>query len=104
MIGHLKSHETREYLQEMLNVNAIRPSYSPFPSTVVIVRKKDGTIRLCIDYRKLNNKDAYAIPRIDDTFQLLSGAKYLSKLDLKTGYWQVEMNETDKEKHSVSNG
>jgi hypothetical protein len=77
--------EVREHLQEMLRMNAIRPSHSPFSSNVVIVRKKDGSIRFCIDYRKLNNrthKDAYAIPRIDDTFHLLSGAKYFSKLDL----------------------
>lgn len=93
--------EVREHLQEMLNIGAIQESKSPWSSNVVIVRKKDGTIRFCIDYRKLNNrtkKDAYAIPRVDDTLHLLAGSQYFSKLDLKSGYWQVEMEEADKEK------
>ena len=74
---------------------------------VVIVRKKDGTIRLCIDYRKLNLrtiKDAHAIPRIDDTLHLLAGAKLFSKLDLKCGYWQVELKEDDKVKTAFQVG
>lgn len=93
--------EVREHLKEMLEIGAIRESSSPFSSNVVIVRKKDGTIRFCIDYRKLNARtvtDAYAIPRIDDTLHLLAGAKYFSKLDLKCGYWQVELKEDDKAK------
>ena len=78
--------EVREHLNEMLEIGAIRESKSPFSSNVVIVRKKDGTIRFSIDYRKLNQrtvKDAYAIPRIDDTLHLLAGSKYFSTLDLK---------------------
>ena len=62
--------EVREHLKEMLAVGAIRESTSRFSSNVVMVRKKDGSIRFCIDYRKLNQrtiKDAYAMPRIDDT-------------------------------------
>ena len=85
----------------MLEAGAIRSSNSPFSSNVVIVRKKDGTIRFCIDYRKLNLrtiKDAYSIPRIDDTLHLLAGAKYFTKLDLISGYWQVELREEDKPK------
>ena len=81
--------EVREHLKEILEIGAIKDSKSPFSSIVVIVRKKDGTIRFCIDYRKLNQrtvKDAYAIPRIDDTLHLLAGAKYFSTLDLKSGY------------------
>ena len=80
--------EVREHLKEMLEAGAIRSSNSPFSSNVVIIRKKDGTIRFCIDYRKLNLrtiKDAYAIPHIDDTIHLLAGAKYFTKLDLKSG-------------------
>ena len=91
----------------MLQIGAIRESSSPFSSNVVIVRKKDGTIRFCIDYRKLNlctTKDAYAIPRIDDTLHLLAGAKYFSKLDLKCGYWQVELKEDDKVKTAFQVG
>ena len=99
--------EVREHLKEMLDIGAIRPSKSPFSSNVVIVRKKDGTIRFCIDYRKLNQRtvtDAHAIPRIDDTLHLLAGAKYFSTLDLKSGYWQVEMKEADKAKTAFQVG
>ena len=99
--------EVREHLREMLEIGVIRPSSSPFSSNVVIVRKKDGSIRFCIDYRKLNSrtrKDAQAIPRIDDTLHLLAGAKYFSKLDLKAGYWQVELKEEDKAKTAFQVG
>ena len=99
--------EVREHLKEMHEIGAIRNSKSPFSSNVVIVRKKDGTIRFCIDYRKLNQrtvKDAHAIPRIDDTLHLLAGAKYFSTLDLKSGYWQVEMKEADKAKTAFQVG
>ena len=99
--------EVREHLNEMLEVGAIRPSKSPFSSNVVIVRKKDGTIRFCIDYRKLNQrtiKDAQAIPRVDDTLHLLAGSKYFSTLDLKSGYWQVELKESDKAKTAFQAG
>ena len=99
--------EVREHLREMIEIGAIRESSSPYSSNVVIVRKKDGTIRFCIDYRKLNSRtvrDAYAIPRIDDTLHLLAGAKYFSKLDLKCGYWQVELNEDDKAKTAFQAG
>lgn len=71
--------EMREHLAEMIRADAIRQSESSFSSNVVIVRKKDGTIRFCIDYRKLNSrtiKDAYAIPRIEDSLHLLAGSRY----------------------------
>lgn len=99
--------EVREHLQEMLQAGAIRNSESPFSSNVVIVRKKDGTIRFCVDFRKLNNrtvKDAYAIPRIEDSLHLLAGARYFSKLDLRSGYWQVEVSEDDKHKTAFQVG
>ena len=73
----------------MLEAGAIRPSKSPYSSNVVKVRKKDGTIRFCVDFRKLNSKtikDAYAIPRPEETLHLLAGAKYSTKLDLRSGY------------------
>ena len=85
----------------MLAAAAIRPSQSSFSSNVVVVRKKDGSILLCIDFRKLNShtiQDAYAIPRIEDSFHLLVGSRYFTKLDLKAGYWQVELKEVDKRK------
>ena len=91
----------------MLEAGAIRPSQSPYSSNVVLVRKKDGSLRFCIDYRKLNSrtvKDAYTLSRIDDTIDTLIGAKYLSKLDLRSGYWQVEVKEEDKEKTAFTVG
>ena len=85
----------------MLNQGVIRPSNSPWASPVVLVRKKDGTWRFCIDFRKLNSvthRDAYPLPRIDATLDSLAGAKFFSTLDLASGYWQVELEEEDKEK------
>ncbi|XP_053406321.1 uncharacterized protein LOC128559152 [Mercenaria mercenaria] len=82
--------EIKEHIHEMLACGAIRQSNSPFSSNVVIVLKKDGQIRFCIDFRTINNrtiKDTYAIPRIENILHLLSGSKYFSKLDLKAGYW-----------------
>ena len=91
--------EVKQHLQEMVEVGAIRRSFSPWASAVVLVRKKDGGLRLCIDLRKLNSrtiKDGYALPRIDDTLDCLHGAKWFSTLDLKSGYWQVELEEEAK--------
>ena len=91
--------EVKQHLQEMLEVGAIRRSFSPWASAVVLVRKKDGGLKLCIDLRKLNNRtirDGYALPRIDDTLDCLHGAKWFSTLDLKSGYWQVELEEEAK--------
>ena len=73
--------EVREHIAEMLAADAIRPSQSPFSSNVVLVRKKDGSLRFCIDFRKLNLrtiKDAQAIPRIEDSLHLLAGSKYFT--------------------------
>ena len=88
--------EVKTHLQEMLDLGAIRPSNSPWASAIVLVRKKDGRLRFCIDLRKLNNrmvKDAYSLPRIKSILDSLGGAQIFSTLDLKAGYWQVEMAE-----------
>ena len=88
--------EVKTHLQEMLDLGAIRPSNSPWASAIVLVRKKDGRLRFCIDLRKLNNrmvKDAYSLPRIESILDSLGGAQIFSTLDLKAGYWQVEMVE-----------
>ena len=99
--------EVRQHLKEMLDAGAIRESNSPYCSNVVLVRKKDGSLRFCIDYRELNSKtirDSCTLPRIDDTIDCLIGAKYFSKLDLLSGYWQCELAEEDKEKTAFSVG
>ena len=80
----------------MLDLGAIRPSNSPWASAIVLVRKKDGRLRFCIDLRRLNNrtvKDAYSLPRIESILDSLGGAQIFTTLDLKAGYWQVEMAE-----------
>ena len=89
--------EVRKHLKEMLDVGAIRRSNSPWASPVVLVRKKDGSLRFCIDLRKLNArtiKDAYSLPRIEDALDSLNGACIFTSLDLKSGYWQVELDES----------
>ena len=83
----------------MIEVGAIRKSSSPWANVVVLVRKKDGSLRFCIDLHKLNArtiKDAYSLPCIDETLDCLGGATIFSSLHLKSGYWQVEMEEESK--------
>ena len=91
--------EVKAHIQEMLDVGAIRPSNSPWASSVVLVQKKDGKLWFCINLQKLNArtiKDAYSIPRIDETLDCLNGAEWFYSLDLKLGYWQVEMDQNSK--------
>ena len=88
----------QEEIKEMLDKGVIVPSESPYSSPIVMVPRKDGTIRMCIDCRKLNEittKDAYPLPRIGDALQ---GAGYFSSLDLASGYWQVPVAEKDRHK------
>ena len=88
--------EVRAHLQDMLRVGAIHKSTSPWVSPRVLVQKKDGSPRFCIDLCKLNNrtiKDAYSLPRIEESLDCLNGAKIFTSLDLKAGYWQVLMAE-----------
>ena len=96
-----KREEAQRLLQDMLSKKVIQPSCSPWASPIVLVPKKDGSVRFCIDYRKVNGvtrRDAYPLPRIDDTLDTLAGAKWFSTLDMVSGYWQVEVAEEDKEK------
>ena len=91
--------EVKAHPQEMVEVGAIRRSFSPWASAVVLVRKKDGDLRFSIDLHKLNNrtvKDGYSLPCIEDTLDSLHGVVWSSTLDLKSGYWQVELEEDAK--------
>jgi len=86
---------------KMLEAGVIRASDSPWSSPIVLVKKTDGTTRFCIDYRKLNDitrKNSYPLPRIDDHLEALNGKSWYCTLDLASGYWQIKMNEADKEK------
>ena len=85
-----------EQIQEMLQYGVIRPSSSPWASPIVLVKKKDGKTRFCVDYRQLNSvtrKDCYPLPNIDDILTYVGKAKYFSTLDLFSGYWQVGIRE-----------
>lgn len=91
----------RRHLQELSESGVIRESESPYSSPIVVVRKKNGDVRLCVDYRKLNLntiKDAYALPNLEEAFSALTGSKWFSVLDLKSGYYQIEVDERDKHK------
>ncbi|GFW22825.1 hypothetical protein TNCV_2380401 [Trichonephila clavipes] len=93
-----------EEVQKMLDEGIVQPSESPWSSPVVLVRKKDGSWRFCVDYRKLNSvakKDVYPLPRIDDTLDCLKCAKFFSSMDLRSGYWQIEIDEADRERRHL---
>ncbi|KAA0032467.1 pol protein [Cucumis melo var. makuwa] len=90
--------ELKVQLQELLDKGFIRPSVSPWGAPVLFVKKKDGSMRLCIDYMELNKvtvKNRYPLPRIDDLFDQLQGATVFSKIDLRSGYHQLRINDGD---------
>ena len=97
--------EVKRMLNDMLAQGVIEPATGPWSSPVVLVQKKDGSTRFCVDFRQLNSltkKDAHPLPRVDDTLDSLSGAQWFSTIDLASGYWQVEVAEEDKEKTAFS--
>lgn len=100
-----KMKEAEEEITRMKEEGIIEASISPWSSNIVLVKKKDGSLRFCVDFRQLNDitiKDSHPLPRIDDTLDALSGSKYFSTLDLKSGYWQVGLAENDKQKTAFS--
>ena len=91
--------DMRAHIQEMLDIGAILKLHSPWASTVVLVQKKDGSLRFCFDLRKLNNwtiKDAHFLSHIYKTLDSLQGSQWFSSLNLKSRYWQVKMDKESK--------
>ena len=97
--------QIKQMLDQMQKQGIVQPSKSPWASPVVLVPKKDGSLRFCVDYRKLNRitrKDVYPLPRVDDIFDTLNGARYFTSLDIASGYWQVELDEQAREKSAFT--
>lgn len=97
--------EVRDHISELLKKGVIQESFSPYASPVVLVRKSDGRLRLCVDYRRLNSKtrrDAFPLPCIDESLDALSGAKLFSTIDLASGYHQVALHERDRDKTAIT--
>ncbi|KAL5020808.1 hypothetical protein ScPMuIL_002107, partial [Solemya velum] len=105
-----KREEVDKQVESMLEQGIVSPSLSPWASPIVLVEKKHDThksYRFCVDYRKLNKVtkvDAYPLPRIDDTIDVLSGSQYFSTLDLASGFWQMGLSEKAKEKTAFTTG
>ena len=93
--------EAQQLLQDMLSNDIIQPSSSPWASPVVLVKKKDESLRFCVDYRKVNavtRKNTYPLPQVDDALDALACCKWFTTLDLLSGYWQVKVDPNDREK------
>jgi hypothetical protein len=93
--------ELKKQLQEYLDSGRLRPSESPWGTNVIFAKKKDGSLRFCVDYRSLNDltkRNSYPLPHTDNLFDRLAGARYFSKIDLRTGFYQILLAEGDREK------
>ena len=100
-LAHHQKNAMEELIQHLLQAQMIRPSVSPYSSPVILVKKKDATWRLCVDFRQLNSntiKNKYPIPIIEDLLEELFGAQVFSKIDLRSGYHQIRMSEQDIQK------
>ena len=98
MLAPFEMQELMTQLQELLDTGFIRPSSSLWGAPILFVKKKDETMRMCIDYRELNKvtiKNRYHLPRIDDLFDQLQGASYFSRIDLRSGYHQLKILKED---------
>jgi hypothetical protein len=99
-MSHEELKELKVQLEELLAKGYIKPSKSPYGALVLFVHKKDGTLRMCVDYKALNKamvKNRYPLPRINDLFDCLSGVKVFSSIDLRSGYYQIWIAEGDEE-------
>ncbi len=100
-MNHEELKELKVQLEELLAKGYMKPSKSPYGAPVLFVHKKDGTLRMCVDYRALNKvtvKNRYPLPHIDDLFNRLSGTKVFSRIDLRFGYYQIRIAQGDEEK------
>ena len=99
--------EVRNHLQQLLSSGIIRKSKSPWSSNVVLCRKKDGKLRMCVDYRQLNLRtirDSYALPKIDEILEALQGNRFFTALDMKSGYHQISVQEEHKQRTAFTVG
>ena len=104
-VSETQRRNMRKHVDELMEAGVVRPSTSPWGASVVLVPKKDGTTRFCVDYRKLNavtKRDVYPLPRIDATLDLMGGSAYFTAFDLTAGFWQVGMKPEDAEKTCTS--
>jgi len=100
-MSHEELKELKVQLEELIAKSYIKPSKSPYGAPVLFVHKKDGTLRMCVDYRALNKamvKNQYPLLRINDLFDRLSGAKVFNRIDLRSGYYEIWIAEGDEEK------
>ena len=100
-LPYVAKQEVARQLQTIQEAGIIQPSISPWASPVVLVRKKDGTYRFCVDYRELNavtKHDTFPLPRIDDLLDQLGNTKFFSTLDLASGFWQVQVHPNSRAK------
>ncbi len=100
-MSHEELKELKVQLEDLFAKGYIKPNKSPYGAPILFVHKKDGTLRMCVDYRALNKamvKNRYPLPRIDDLFDRLSGAKVFSRIDRRSGYYQIRIAERDEEK------
>jgi Reverse transcriptase (RNA-dependent DNA polymerase) len=100
-LSQLELRELKPQLDQLLRDGKIKPSTSPYGASVLFVKKKNGKLRMCIDYRALNSQtiqNSYALPRIDELFHRLHGAKVFSKFDLTSGYYQITIDPKDRHK------
>jgi len=99
--------EVRSHIQQLLAAGIIRRSNSPWSSNIVLARRKDGRLRLCTDFRQLNErtvKDSYALPRVEEILDCLAGSQYFTVLDMKSGYYQIEIDEQHKQRTAFTVG
>jgi hypothetical protein len=100
-MSHEELKKLKVQLEELFTKGYIKPSKSPYGAPILFVHKKDGTLKMCEDYRALNKvstKNRYPLPRIDDLFDQLSGVKVFSRIDLRSVYYQIRIVEGDEEK------